>query len=103
MERRIEIVNWVTAADAFLCIILHRMLLVQSERGEVTALVANLFQISLIAFMLFFMAVCAGVAVYAWKKVNVVPGSMDKPPAFPKMSFTAAAVAIIIFTLYWMI
>lgn len=103
MEHRIKIVNYVTAADVFFCILTHRIMLVQDKKGGVTELTAQLFQTSIIAFILFFMMVCAGVAVYAWKKVNIVPGSMEKMPEFPKLSFIVAVISIIIFTLYWMV
>jgi hypothetical protein len=38
-----------------------------------------------------------------WKKVSKDPDSMEKQEEFPKLSFSAAIVAFLVFSLYWML
>ena len=45
----------------------------------------------------------AGLAVYEWKKVSIEPGSMEKLPQFPKLSFAFAMLAAAVFTVYWIV
>ena len=98
---RIRLVNFLTALAVLICIPAHILLLAQAEKGEVSELVKDVFQISLIAFIILFMAVCAGLAVYYWKKVSADPVSARKLPKYPKKSLIAAVLATVVFTVYW--
>ena len=101
MTERLKLINWLLVVDVVACIPAHRLVLAQSEKGEVTSFASSLFKTTVIAFLLLFMMCVAGVAVYEWKKVNIVPGSMEKMPPFPKLSFICAVLATAVFTVYW--
>ena len=101
MTERIKIINWLLVVDVLICIPAHRLLLSQAKAGSVSGLAGDVFRISLISYFLFFMAACAGLAGYYWKKVSADPVSVDKLPKYPKKSLIAAAVATVVFTVYW--
>lgn len=101
MKKRLNIIHWVLTADVFVCIISHQIALSQAKTGEVSSLIASILQISIFAALLFFMATCAGIAAYLWQKANSYGEIEQKVEDYPKTSFVAAAIAFVIFTLYW--
>lgn len=103
MRERLNLINCLAACDSVLAIISHRLLVNAAQKGEVPGWISSFFQVSMIAFVLLFMMVFAGLAVYGWKKANTDPAGLDKFPEFPKVSFGIAVAAIVVFTIYWMI
>lgn len=100
MKDKLNLIHWVLVADIIVCIISHRIVLAQMKSGSVSGMLSNIFQITIYGALLFFMAACAGVAVYLWKKASSYGNDVDKTE-FPKVSFTAAVAAFVIFSLYW--
>ncbi len=103
MVNRLKLINWLLVLDVAICIPTHRLALSQSKKSGVSTSVAGLFRTTIIGFFLLFMMCVAGLAVYEWKKVSTEPGSMEKIPPFPKVSFVAAMIATALFTVYWTI
>ena len=101
MINRLKLINWLLVGDVAACIPAHRLVLAEAEKGEVSTFSGSLFKTTAIGFLLLFMMCIAGLAVYEWKKVNIEPGSMEKMPPFPKVSFFAAMAATAVFTVYW--
>lgn len=102
MKDKLNLIHWVLVADIIVCIVSHRIILSQIESGSVSVILSDIFQMTIFGALLFFMAACAGVAVYLWKKANSY-GNGGEPPEFPRFSFTAAVVAFVIFSIYWML
>lgn len=101
MRTRLNIIHWVLTIDVIICIIFHRIALSQAATGEVSAMVGSVLQMTIYAALLFFMATCAGIAVFLWQKANSYGEIDQKIEEYPKTSFVAAAIAFVFFTLYW--
>ena len=103
MIERLKLINWLLVADVTVCIPAHRLLVSEQEKGSVSAFSTSLFNTTVIGFFLLFMMSIAGLAGYEWKKVSIEPGSMEKLPQFPKLSFAFAMLAAAVFTVYWIV
>ncbi len=101
MEKKLNVIHWALVADVAVCIVTHRIVLAQADKGSVSELAANVLQITVYGALLFFMATCAGIAVYMWQRASTY-GELERGhEKFPKKSFIAALIAFGIFTLYW--
>jgi hypothetical protein len=102
MKEKMNLINWLLVLVTAVNIIIHRVWLAQVAAGKVSENIASILQITIYAEMLLFLGTCAGAAVMVWKKVSKDPDSMEKQEEFPKLSFSAAIVAFLVFSLYWM-
>lgn len=104
MKEKLNIIHWVLVADLVLSIILHEVILSKSKAGlQIPAMLESVFVITIYGALLFIMAAFAGVAVYFWKKASQVGSMSPEKVEYPKKSSIAAVIAIVVFTLYWMI
>lgn len=103
MKERLSLLHWMLVADTILCVIFHRIALVQIEDGKLTDLVSTVLQITIYGALLLIMATFAGVAVWLWKKMELQGKVTEEKAEFPRRSFIAAVIAAVVFTLYWTI